>query len=537
MPLVEFPNGERRQFPDDMPEEQMHSAAASYWSSVEFPNGEHVKFPDDMPEKEMQSAAASYWSGKQKGPMSTIESFGYGAGNIAYGLSKMAARALPQEARGIMARPLGKLEENIRQRKIEYEARKPEGFDVAKMAGEIAATLPIALAGGGGLAGGMVAGAIAGAASPETDDEDHYWQSKLKQAGIGAAGSIVGQVAGKIISGAVNPAARELVSEGVTPTLGQAIGPKAAVAEEKLTSIPFLGSAIVRGRAKASGQVGPGGVKEVFNNLSGAFDEIAPKLQMDTRQLVGDLTPIVERVHADLPSAEATRFGQILDQALSKKNFKDAEEYLTDFSTRYKGPNADPDSILLAESLDDVLSAAREGLAKQNPAYASRLRAINEGWSNYSVIRDAAFAAEKRGRDAFSPEEFSQAVAAHSRRLGKAGIGRFAQGQAQLQDLSSPMMRVLGKKYPDSGTPGRMMQASNVASLLGPLLGHPATLALPAAEALASVPYMSPLLRKATASAILRRPAAAEPIGLAAKIAGRVASPGVGLVLSEAGAP
>ena len=81
------------------------------------------------------------------------------------------------------------------------------------------------------------------------------------------------------------------------------------------------------------------------------------------------------------------------------------------------------------------------------------------------------------------------------------------------------------------------MQASNVASLLGPLLGHPATLALPAAEALASVPYMSPLLRKATASAILRRPAAAEPFGLAAKIAGRVASPGVGLVLAEAGAP
>src|SRR6266511_4014533 len=80
--------------------------------------------------------------------MTTGESFGYGAGNIAYGLSKMAARALPQEARGVMARPLGALEENVRQRKIEYEARKPEGFDVAKMAGEIAATLPIALAGG-----------------------------------------------------------------------------------------------------------------------------------------------------------------------------------------------------------------------------------------------------------------------------------------------------------------------------------------------------------------------------------------------------
>src|SRR6266498_968105 len=101
MPLVEFPNGERRQFPDDMPEEQMHSAAASYWSSVEFPNGEHVKFPDDMPEKEMQSAAASYWSGKQKGPMSTIESFGYGAGA---GETRGKHQAAENRVRGAQAR-------------------------------------------------------------------------------------------------------------------------------------------------------------------------------------------------------------------------------------------------------------------------------------------------------------------------------------------------------------------------------------------------------------------------------------------------
>src|SRR6266498_1635511 len=141
---------------------------------VEFPNGERVQFPDDMPEEQMHSAAASYWSGKQKGTMTTGESFGYGAGNVAYGLSQMAARALPQEARGVMARPLGKLEENIRQRQVEYEARKPEGFDIAKMAGEIAATLPMALAGGPGIAGGVAAGALAGAAQPDTGDQDHY---------------------------------------------------------------------------------------------------------------------------------------------------------------------------------------------------------------------------------------------------------------------------------------------------------------------------------------------------------------------------
>ncbi len=524
---------------------------------VEFPNGERVDFPDDMPEEEMHSAAASYWSGKQKGTISSGESFMHGAGNIAYGLSKMAARALPQEARGVMARPLGKIEENIKQRKIEYEARKPEGFDIAKMAGEIAATLPIAIAGGSGLAGGIAAGAIAGAASPETDDEDHYWQSKMVQAGIGAAGGVVGQVAGKLLSGAVNPAAKELVSEGVTPSLGQAIGPKTALAEEKLTSVPFLGGAIVRTRdraiqtmnvaaynrallpigQKASGEIGHEGVEEVRQHLSRAFDELAPKLTIAPNTLASDVAPIVEKAAQYLPEKEMNRLGEILDRARTKDNFKEAEEYLNHFATQY-GRAPDPDMRSLGEHISNVLDAARNSLAEQNPAYASRLRAINEGWANYDVIRRAAGSQGSR-EGVFSPEQLNAAVRSHAIARGgqTKGLGQYAGGQALMQDLSRQAMKVLGKKYPDSGTPGRMMQAGNVAVLLGPLLGHPATLALPAAEALAAVPYASPLLRRTSAAAVLKRPSGAGAAALTAKIAGRVASPGVGLVLAEAGAP
>jgi hypothetical protein len=185
----------------------------------------------------------------------------------------------------------------------------------------------------------------------------------------------------------------------------------------------------------------------------------------------------------------------------------------------------------LGESLDSVLTSARSSLAKQNPAYASRLKAINEGWANYDVIRRAAGATGSR-EGVFSPEQLNAAVKAHAvARGGQArGLGEFAAGQALMQDLSRPAMRVMGRRFPDSGTASRLgyMGAGFTAAL------HPEALAV---GALTALPYAAPLTRKMAAAALLRRPSSAEMGAKAAALIGRGAAPGTGLVLAEAGAP
>lgn len=512
---------------------------------IELPDGNEAEFPDDLPMAELKKAVNRYWVQQTKGPMSRGERFAYGMGNVAYGMAQMAARVLPKEARGIAARPIEDLEKNIKERSTEYEARKPEGTDYSRMAGEIAATLPLALLPG---ATGVVAGgAIAGMAHPEVDTQDGYWSAKAGEAVMGAAGATAGAVGGRILGavfgGAKNVTARALAKEGVEMTPAQAIGPRMALVEEKLTSVPGLGGSIARARQqgiesanvaiynralapigkKSSGTVGPEGVAEVHQALSSAYDDIAPKLQIRLDELMGDVGKAVDEASAYLPEAKVGDFSKKLATARGFGNFKEAERYLDFFATKYKAsPN--PDDQLLGDAFENVIGAARDSLAKQNPAYASRLRQINEGWKGYSIIRDAALSAEKAGRDAFSPEELNRAVARSAEKGGWAGRAAFTENRAFMQDLSRPMLKVLGRKYPDSGTAGRIMEAS--------ILG----LGAGAATAPMALAYRSHLLRRAATAAILKRPPGAELAGRAVAAVGRGAAPGTGLALAEAGA-
>lgn len=512
---------------------------------IELPDGNEAEFPDDLPMADLKKAVSRYWVQQTKGPMSRGERFAHGAGNVAYGLSQMAARMLPKEARGYAARPITAIDKDIKERSAEYEARKPEGTDYYKMAGEIAATLPLALLPG---ATGVVAGgALAGMARPEEGDPDEYWSAKAGEAAMGAAGATVGAVGGRVLSaifgGAKNVAGRALIKEGVEITPAQAIGPRTAIVEEKLSSVPGLGGAIASARQqgiesanvaiynralapigkKSSGVVGPEGVAEVHKALSSAYDDIAPKLNIRLDALMGDVGKAVDDASAYLPEAKVGDFSKKLTTARNFGNFKEAERYLDFFATKYRAsPN--PDDQLLGDAFENVIGAARDSLAKQNPAYAGRLRQINEGWKGYSIIRDAALSAEKAGRDAFSPEELNRAVARSAEKGGMAGRAAFTENRAFMQDLSRPMLKVLGRKYPDSGTAGRLMQA-NVLGLGAGVVSSPMALA-----------YRSHVLRRAATAAILKRPPGAELTGRAAAAIGRGAAPGTGLVLAEAGA-
>ena len=75
----------------------------------------------------------------------------------------------------------------------------------------------------------------------------------------GASSALMGGLS-RIISpkASVNPDIALLKSEGVTPTIGQALGGTANKLEQKPTSAPFMGDAIVvRGRARLTSSTAP----------------------------------------------------------------------------------------------------------------------------------------------------------------------------------------------------------------------------------------------------------------------------------------
>ena len=150
--------------------------------------------------------------------------------------------------------------------------------------------------------------------------------------------------------------------------------------------------------------------------------------------------------------------------------------------------------------------------------YAEKLRAINKGYANYAIIRNAASRAGTEG--GFTPVQLDAAVRAMDKSVGK---GATATGTANMQDLTDAGRQVLANKYPDSGTIGRGLLDGGV---LGAGLYNPA---IPASLAAGGIPY-TPVTQRIMASLLEIRPQGAESVGRAV----RSSSPALGVGASSA---
>lgn len=153
-------------------------------------------------------------------PAGAVERFITGAGAPIVGLGQLAARPLAAAGQvlesvagptqvGTFLQELPARNDQVAQQFQQYrQSIAPEGADIAGTAGEIAATLPLALAGGlpatvGGLArAGAVGGALTGAAQPVTGGD--FASDKAAQVGTGAA---IGAVAAPALNAALKPVA------------------------------------------------------------------------------------------------------------------------------------------------------------------------------------------------------------------------------------------------------------------------------------------------------------------------------------------
>lgn len=380
---------------------------------------------------------------------------------------------------------------------ITGESESP-GIDWARLAGNIASPANIAIASrvpvAASLGGRVLAGAGAGGAisslNPVTGAGDDYASKKGEQVSLGAlfggaAPAVMGGIARMVSPNAsTNPAVRLLQKEGVQPTIGQTLGGRANVLEEKLTSMPIVGDAISSARqrgvdsfnraainratapiGKEVTATGREGVAQAKKALSEAYEALTPKLTFAAdQQFAADMVKIQSMAGSSLPPAEYKIFEKLVRNSvigkmtgqgrMSGESFKTVESEVNRLAKGYVG---DPsfEKRQIGAALNEVLASMRANLSRSNPTHAKELAKINEGYANYAKVRDAA---SRIGADegVFTPAQLQAAVRSGDKSVGK---GRFATGDAFMQDLSEAGKSVIGNKVPNSFTTDRALIA------------------------------------------------------------------------------
>lgn len=360
-----------------------------------------------------------------------------------------------------------------------------------------------------------VGGAMMGGVAPVYGDATREGQAAAGGVGGVVAAPIAGGVA-RVVKPKVDPNVALLRKEGITPSLGQHFGDSVAKIEDKAASIPILGDILNMSRGKSldelnlavynralapvgmkhSGKLGQAGVSEVRRKLSDGYKMTLSGLKMKPdNQFTTELTSLNGEVAQMMPAEQniwarmmarlnsRTKAGEIDQDTL--KTIHTTLDEVTDGLRR----DGSFEKVELADTFDALRSSLNEAVKRNNPQRQAALSKLDDAWANYSILRDAAFQAEKRkGGGLITPSDLESAVVAHAKRDASKALakGRITEGQGRMQDLSTAALRVLPSQYPDSGTTGRaLFAAGGVAGLT-----NPSTLPYALSALAASTPYM-----------------------------------------------
>jgi hypothetical protein len=263
---------------------------------------------------------------------------------------------------------------------------------------------------------------------------------------------------------------------------------------------------------KVTAPAGREAVEQVADKLGAAYNKLLPNLQFKADQQFAAELGNIQQMAVGLAEPQVKQFDSIIRNDLvrhmtpqgnmSGESLKKVETALTQKAKNYLGSSVASEREL-GSALQATLDTVRSTLVRSNPKQAEQLTRINEGWANYARIRQASsMVGAENG--IFTPNQLQSAVRALDKSVGK---GDFAKGNALMQDLSEAGKNVLGAKYPDSGTAGRLALGAGLAGGLAAV--NPAALAGAAA---AAIPYTAPGQRFA-AALLTKRPAAAVPVG------------------------
>lgn len=450
--------------------------------------------------------------------------------------------------RGLPLAPIGEggLSEMIGGQEQEYQAGRTQagetGLDVERLFGNLASPANLAIASRipqattlpGRVAASTGAGATFGALQPVTEGD--FWGEKAKQtaggAVAGAALPLVTGSAARMVRPNVSPQTQLLINEGISPTLGQMKGGAIGRTEEKMMSLPIVGDAItsarrgtIEGLNRAAMNralnpigrelprdidIGRQGVRYVENELSEAYNKLLPNITGKLDQQLTDEINTLRAMGKTLPPSRERQLNKFLDIDVirpfnqygraSGETIKGIESKLGDTIKRYSA-STDGDQRAMADALKEAQASLRRMVERINPGYGDELSAINRGWANYAIIRDAA---SKRGakEGVMTPANLAGASRVSDKSVRK---GRTAKGEALMQDLTEAGEGVLATQFPNSGTFDRGVMNT---ALMGAGYIEPSLLL---AAGSASLPYL-PGVRNAMTHLLASRPGAAQPV-------------------------
>lgn len=369
-----------------------------------------------------------------------------------------------------------------------------EGVDWGRMAGNIAATGPVASAGGlikaASLPARMAQSGAVGAASAAMQpvNDGPFWAEKADQLAFGgmggaAAAPIAGAIA-RVVQPRTTDAAKRLMAEGVQLTPGQVSGRGISGFEQKMTSVPLVGD-MVRSRQvdavksfnkavanRALANIGekvpdnvPAGremVDYVRKTLGNAYDDLLPGMVVKAdAQLADDVASAVDdfaRVypqHKDQLIRYLQEVNRFPGNEMPGDLLKPTQTQIREWARSLAGSQGVADRDM-GKALSKVDKALREAVRRSAPAgKEGALDAIDRGWAQSETIKNAAGRVGSAD-GVFSAEAFRSAVRAGDPSRGKSA---FATGNAPMSQLADDAVDVLGKHVPDSGTPGRAMAA------------------------------------------------------------------------------
>jgi hypothetical protein len=447
---------------------------------------------------------------------------------------------------GLVARlPEGGVDQQVREAEQQYQAQLAangeSGIDAYRLAGNVinpanlavGARLPQAATLAGRIGTGVLGGGISGALSPVANGD--FATEKAKQIAGGAAVGGIVPVATGAVSRVISPRASQnsnlqmLRDEGVTPTIGQALGGRLNTVEEKLQSVPIIGDSIANARKRslesfnqaainrATGKIGQQeqgigqeGIRKAGDAISNAYDDALNGIsgvQLD-RSFNADLLQL-RGMAQGLTDQLRGKFNDTINQVLLRKvsrngsiapdDYKAIDSELGNLADRF-GKSQVASEQEFGDAVKQLQSLLNQQLLRSNPQVASKLQAADEAYANLVRLEGAARAA-KNNEGVFTPAQLNQAVQAADNSVRKRSVAR---GTALLQDLSNAGQSVLGNRVPNSGTTDR----AALAGLVGAGLINPS---IPIGIAGGAGLYTSPLQRALVAS-VASRPQGAQPV-------------------------
>lgn len=314
-------------------------------------------------------------------------------------------------------------------------------------------------------------------------------------AGIGAAVGPLVQGATEVVAPALSAAAQRVIGAGGRPRVGQLMGGAAKTTEEKIAgTVPLLGDVMnsqqrasitqfnraaynqvlapLNARVAADAAVGHEGFAAIDDYISSQYDRVLPHVTLNPindNAFLAEFSPIEQEINL-LPRDQQQMVrdtinhyfvNRLREEPMSGTEFKRAESIISQRARNItKNPNSSMWDHEVASIYRDTLAALRNSLERTNPEYAGQLQPINQAYANLVRVQNATGRiGAKEG--VFTPAQLLSAIKQTS--SGK----QFARGDALLQNFAQDWDSVIGNKYPDSGTAGRMLMSGGVGAALG----------------------------------------------------------------------